>query len=209
MTTPAQTAHRSIATLKLVRSVPALITQAENIVKAMTSNAAFPSPTPPLTTVTDAVNELQAAETATLSRTKGAATVRDEKRNALIKQLQQLKSYVQTTADASIETSASIVQSAGIAVKKTSVRSPRVFTAKPGAVSGSVALVARSAARRASYEWQYSIDAGKTWLAAPNTLQSRTTISGLTPGATVSFRYRAVTKVGEGDWSQPSSLIVQ
>ena len=209
MTTPAQSAHRSIASLMLVRSVPALITQAENIVKAMTDNPAFPSPTPPLPTVTDAVDQLQAAETAALSRTKGAATLRNERRNALVNQLAKLKNHVQTTADANLETSASIIQGAGLAVQKNRVRPPRVFAAKPGAVSGSVTLLAQSAARRASYEWQYSIDAGKTWLASPSTLQSTTTVSGLTPGATVLFRYRPVTKVGEGDWSQPSSLIVQ
>jgi hypothetical protein len=50
---------------------------------------------------------------------------------------------------------------------------------------------------------------GERWLVAPTTQQSKTTISGLTPGATVFFRYRPVTKAGEGDWSQPSSLIVQ
>jgi hypothetical protein len=209
MTTPAQSARRSIAALNLTQKVPPLITQAQSIVKAMTNNPTFPSPTPPLATVTDAINELQVAETATLSRTKGAATLRDETRNALVKQLQRLKNYVQSTADDRIETSASIIQGAGIAVKKIAVRPPRVFAAKPGAVSGSVALITQPAARRASYEWQYSTDAGKTWLAASSTLKTTTTISGLTPGATVFFRYRSVTKVGEGDWSQPSSLIVQ
>jgi hypothetical protein len=32
---------------------------------------------------------------------------------------------------------------------------------------------------------------------------------GLTPGATVVFGSRAVTKTGEGDWSQPASIIVK
>jgi hypothetical protein len=209
MTTPAKSAHRSIATLNLARSVPALITQAQNIVKAVTNNPAFPSTVPLLASVTDAVDQLQAAETTTLSRTKGAATIRNEMRAALVKQLQQVKNHVQTVADDSANTSASVIQSAGIAVKKTAVRPPRVFAAMPGAVSGSATLVAKAAARRASYEWQYSTDAGKTWLAAPTTLQSKTTIAGLVPGAMVMFRSRPVTKVGEGDWSQPTSLIVK
>jgi hypothetical protein len=84
-----------------------------------------------------------------------------------------------------------------------------VFAAKPGATSGSVHLVTDAAARRASYEWQYSTDAGKTWVSAPSTLQAKTVVAGLTPGVTVLFRYRAVTKSGEGDWSQPQSLIVK
>jgi hypothetical protein len=44
---------------------------------------------------------------------------------------------------------------------------------------------------------------------APVTLQAKTTIMGLTPGATVTFRYRGVTKTGEGDWSQLITFIVK
>jgi hypothetical protein len=46
----------------------------------------------------------------------------------------------------------------------------------PGTVSGSVKRVADSAARRASYEWQYRTDGGKTWLSAPSTLQVTTMV---------------------------------
>jgi hypothetical protein len=93
-------------------------------------------------------------------------------------------------------------------VRKTPTRRARAFTAKPGPVSGVATVVATSAARRASYEWQYSTDGGKTWLTAPATLQAKTKIAGLVSGANVQFKYRAVTKTGEGDWSQPASLIV-
>jgi hypothetical protein len=81
-------------------------------------------------------------------------------------------------------------------------RRARAFAARPGAVSGSAKVVAVSAGHRASYEWQYSIDGGKTWVTAPVTLQSKTTIAGFAPGS------RAVTKTGEGDWSQTVSLVI-
>ena len=209
ITTTSKTIHRSLASLKLPNKVPALITYAQGIVKAMTGNPAFPSPTPTLAAVTEAINELQTAETAALARTKGAVAVRNEKRAALVALLQQLRGHIQATADASPETAGSVIQSAGIAVKKTPVRAKRVFAAKFGPVSGSVHLVTDAAARRASYEWQYSTDGGKTWVSAPTTLQTKTTITGLTPGASVVFRYRAVTKAGEGDWSQPQTLMVK
>ena len=51
--------------------------------------------------------------------------------------------------------------------------------------------------------------AAKTWVTAPSTIQAKTTIPGLTPGSTMQFKYRAVTKTGEGDWSQAVSLIVK
>ena len=159
--------------------------------------------------MTQAIGELQTAETAALSRAKGAVTTRNEKRLALVKVLEQLKGHIQATADANNETAASIIQSTGLAVKRTPVRPARAFVAKVGTVSGSVRLVTIAAARRASYEWQYSTCGGKTWSSAPSTLQSKTIVSGMTPGATMMFRYRAVTKKGEGDWSQPSSLIVK
>jgi hypothetical protein len=44
---------------------------------------------------------------------------------------------------------------------------------------------------------------------APVTLQAKTTVAGLTAGTTVQFRYRPVTKAGEGNWTQPVSLLVQ
>jgi hypothetical protein len=200
---------RSLASLKLPRPVPALIALAKTIVQSMTGNASFPSPDPTLAAVTAAITELETAETAAKARTHGAVAVRNDKRAALVTLLEQLKANIQKTADANVENAGAIIQSAGINVRKAPVHAKRVFAAKPGAVSGSVKVVAVTAARRASYEWQYSVDAGKTWSPAPSTLQAHTTIPGLTPGASVSFRYRAVTKTGEGDWSQPQSLIVK
>jgi hypothetical protein len=198
--------HRSIATLKLPHPVGALITYAQGIVTRMTGNPAFATP---LSAVTAATSDLQTAETAALSRLKGAVAIRNEKRAALVALLEQLRSYVQTQADANVENGTSIIEGAGIAVRKAAVRTPRVFDAVAGAVSGSAKLVARSAGARASYEWQYSTDGGKTWLQAPATLQAKTTVVGLTAGATVQFRYRAVTKTGEGDWSQTLVLLVR
>jgi hypothetical protein len=71
-----------------------------------------------------------------------------------------------------------------------------------------VKVVAPAAARRASYDWQYSIDGGKTWVDMPTTLQSRTSVTGMTSLSTVQFRYRSVIKTGAGEWSQPISFLV-
>jgi len=89
------------------------------------------------------------------------------------------------------------------------VRKPRVFTITQGIVSGAVHVVAPSAGRRAAYDWEWSSDGGKTWQLAPSTMQAKTSLTGLTAGATLMFRYRAVTKTGEADWSQPISFMVK
>jgi hypothetical protein len=206
--TTTKTDHRSIVSLKLPTRIQALITYGGGIVKALTGNPSFPTLVPMLVTLTAAIAELQTAETAALARTKGAVITRDEKRTALVQLLQQLKGPIQAAADANLENGASIIASAGVEVKKTMVRSPRVFGAKPGAVTGTAKLFTASAGHRASYEWEYSTDGGKTWVTTPVTLQAKTTVLGLTAGTTVQFRNRPVTKAGEGNWTQPVTLVV-
>src|SRR3984957_5925506 len=209
MTSESTQTHRSVAVLKLPTKVAGLAANAQQIVASMTGNTNFPTPAPALATVTTAVNDFQSAEAGALARTKGAAATRNAKRKALVQLLEQLKTYVQTVADASASDSEGIIQSAGMGVRKTAVRAPRVFNAVQGDVSGSVKLVTASAGHRAAYNWQYSLDGGKTWVVIPSTLQAKTTVAGLTAGTTVEFRYQALTKTGEGNWSQVVSLLVK
>jgi hypothetical protein len=201
--------HRAHVSLKLPSSVTALTNYAQGIVKAMAGNPAFTDPVPALPVITTAVGELQTAETAALTRAKGTAAVRNEKRTALVQLLVQLKAYVQGRADANSDNGASIIQSAGMGLRKTATHHARVFAAKAGALSGTANLVAATAGPRAAYEWEYSTDGGKTWIAAGPTLQAKTSVSGLQAGSTVYFRHRSVTKAGASDWSAAVSLMVQ
>ena len=137
MTSEATQTHRSIVVLKLPTKVSGLAATAQQMVTSMTGNAAFPTPAPALATVSSAISDFQTAEAAALVRTKGATATRNAKRRALVQLLEQLKTYVQTVADASASDSEGIIQSAGMAVRKTAVRAPRVFNAVQGDVSGS------------------------------------------------------------------------
>jgi hypothetical protein len=201
--------HRSLAILKLPKVVAQIITFAQAVVTAMTGNPKFPSPSPALSLVTAAIAALAAAESVALTRAKGAATTRNDKQAALVALLQQLRTYVQTVADADADNSANIIQSAGFAVKKIAVHKPRTFEVVQGAVSGSAKIVCPTAGHRASYDWEYSTDGGKTWIALPSTLQAKTSITGVAQGSTVMVRFRAVTKAGVADWSQPASLFMK
>jgi len=203
------TIHRSLVSLKLPLVVALLISIAKAIVQALTGNASFPSPVPTLAEITTAIHDLEIAETAAISRVRGAVTARNDKRVALVALLSELKAYVQKVADANQENGAALIQSAGMNVRKTAVRKPRVFAVTQGSVSGVVKVVVPSAGARAAYDWEWSIDGGKTWQLAPSTLQAKTAMSGLVPGSTVSFRYRVVTKKGESDWSEPTSFLVK
>jgi hypothetical protein len=187
-----------------------LIPYTENIVQKMTANAAtFGSPSPALAVLTAAAADLTSAEGNALSRVKGAVAIRNEKRTALVTLLRQEASYVQQTADANVENGVSIIESAAMSVRKSPTRKPKSFEVLAGPTSGTAKLVTKSAGPRAAYEWQYSTDGGKTWVNAPGTMQAKTVIPGFTPGATVQFRYRPLTKIGEGDWSQVASLIIK
>jgi hypothetical protein len=209
MTRKSNTVPRTLAVLKLPEyAAPRLLVQARAIVQSMTGNAWFPAPLPSLKTVHAAIDALDAAQTATLARTAGTVAARDEKRLALVLLLQQLCSHVQATADATPESAATIIESAGMSVKAPRALPARVFAAKPGDVSGAVKLVAPVAGHRAGYEWAYSTDGGTKWDSSPVTVRSSTTVTALQPGTTVRFRYRAATKNGVGDWSEAVSIIV-
>ena len=209
MATTNSSMNRANVSLKLPTKVADFIAYATGVVHAMTNNPVFPTPVPALSAFSAAVSDLQAAETMALTKATGAVAARNDKRAVVVSLLRQLAAYVQAIADATPENGATIIQSAGFAVRKVGARATRVFSAKPGPVTGSAKLTATIAARRASYEWEYSLDGGKTWVGAPSSLQAKTTVAGLPVGTSVLFRYKTVTKTGEGDWSQGLSLLVK
>jgi len=197
-----------IALLRLPKPVKSASAFAKSVVTAITNNPSFPAPTPSIATLDADIAALDAAEAVVLTRAKGSAEARDVKLAAVKVDLEHLLAYVQQVADANPSTAESIIQSAGMSVKKVGVRAKSDLTAELGSVSGSLKLIAKAAANRASYEWHYSTDQ-KTWTNAPVTLQARTVLAGLTPAVIYFFRFRPVTRVGEGDWSQVVSLLVK
>ena len=63
MNNSTKSVRRPTIALALPKSVPALISYAQSIVKRMTDNPSFPNPSPTLAAVTAAIDELQIAET--------------------------------------------------------------------------------------------------------------------------------------------------
>lgn len=199
----------ALVALNLPRNNDALAAYAAGIVKAMTGNSTFPTPAPTLAALQQAATDLTSAELLAKTRAKGTVSARNDKRFVLVHLLQQLRGYVQGVADSNRETGATTIESAGMAVKHSPTRTARVFHAKSGVTSGTAILYAPSAGNRVSYDWEYSLDGGKTWVSAPGTLTAKATIGGLPVGTQVQFRYRSLTKAGEGNWSQPYTLTVQ
>ncbi len=203
------TTPRSIAVGKFPTSVPALLKFAQAFASALTDNANFPDSAAIVAAINTGYTTLNTTETAVKARTQGTVAVRDVAKANLLTSLHAGKSYVQSKADANLPQGQAIIESSSLAVRKTTIRQKAVFAAKAGAVSGSVDLTAKVVARRSSYEWDWSADGGKTWTTLPSTLQAKTTVPNLPVGTNASFRFRAVTKAGEGDWSQIVTLLIK
>ena len=209
MSTPSS--PRVVVAMNFPSQVPVLVSVAQAIALALTGNKDFPSPDPTIAAVDAAIADLEKAQAAAQSRTKGAAAVRNEKRTALVGLLRGLKGYVQKVVDAApdAEHALSLVHGAGMNAKKQGGPGKRTFGVVQGPVSGAVVITTPVAARRASYEWEYSADGGKTWVAAPVTLKTRATVVGLVPGTSYAFRSRSVTKAGTSDWTPVVTLLVK
>ncbi len=201
-----QTTH-TLAVLKLPTAVAKLIALAKAIIAAMTlAKTTFPSPTPPLATVSTDVDALDTAETAKASKTAGTAQIRDAKKQVVLGDLHQLLAYVQQVADQNPTNAEAIIVSAGMSVRKKGAVAKPPLTVKAG-VSGTVKLVAKSAKNSRSHEWQVSTD-GKTWTSVPPTTKANAVVTGLASGVLTYFRHRNVTTAGVGDWTSPVSIAV-
>jgi hypothetical protein len=202
-----QKPHHVSAVLDVRLTDAALIGLATHIVTEMTGNLYFKTPTPALATVSADNAAYAKAQTAALMKTKSTIADRNAKKAVVVTDLRMLKAYVQSIANADPTNATTIIQSAGMNLRKPSSYVKQDLAAKPGTVSGAVTLMAKSAGR-ASYDWQSSTD-GKTWTSLPSTLQAKTSIQNLTPGTTIYVRNRSVTKTGVGDWGQTISVLVK
>ena len=204
--THTNTNRRAIAILHLPRTVPALLAYATAIVRAMADNPTFPAPAPRLVDVSKCIDRLRAAHSP--ARVPGASAQWERFHAELVAALDQLRAYVQVIAARNPSRARTIILSSGLSLRKAPVRSAAGFRARQGAEGGSIVLTAPAAARRASYEWAYSLDERDTWLDAPPTLQARTCLRGFRPMSVVRFRYRPVTRAGLGEWSGVIAILV-
>jgi hypothetical protein len=202
---------RIVVILKLPEyEVPLLIVRARAILVAMTGNTWFPTPSPTLAEVEAATDDLFAAETRTLTRVVDSVSERDAKRMALVALLQRLGAYVQGVAIANPEHAAEIVESAGMYLKRAGGPRGRTFHAKQ-IRAGTIHVFAPGAGDGAAYEFQYSLDGGRTWLGTAQQIMNRAdvTIDRLPPHAMVHLRYRVIVKNVTGDWSQTIAIMVE
>ena len=174
--------------------------------------ASFPDLPVTMTAFKALLDALTVAQGATRTRTKGLATARNTKREALWGAMVLLRAYVQTLGDQlSVESSKALIESAGLLVGAAAHHVKPLLEVKPTSVPGTVALFANAAllrgrtSKRTTFHWQWSAN-GKDWVSATSTPHARTVISGLAVPGAYAFRV-AVTVGGEmRDWTAPVSV---
>ena len=143
--------------------------------------------------------------------------MRGTKRDALWTAMESLRSYVQGLADAlpAVE-AAALIEAGGLLVATTAVHKKAALAAKltttPGVVhldaNASLLLGPAAAHKKATFNWQWSGDAGKTWNDARSTPYGNTDVAGLALMTTHLFRVSATIGKVTGAWSDAVTLLV-
>jgi hypothetical protein len=196
--------------LKAPKTSLALIMFARKVHDAFVNNPTFPDPLPTLSVLETHIDEFEEAESEAVSRTKGAVALRDARKKRLQEDLALLRAYVQSVISEGMTPAEAIaaIESAYMSVRKKKTRSSSEVRVKSADVSGKVQLAAKAVAPGAMYVWEYSVDQSK-WTPLPETMKSRTELSGLTPACMYYFRFRALTRAGWRDYSPVVSFIVR
>jgi hypothetical protein len=202
----------AVLNLKKLQQIGSFIAKAKLIRQSMKGNTWFPAPPVALADngVFDThIKDLDAAETKALTRVKGAAQERDDKKAIVLNDLHLLMAYVQTIADANPKNAEAVVISSGLDVKHEAVHSKDALTVKPKkGESGTMIVTARKIEGTLANLWEYSLDGGKTWNDMDATGQGKTNITGLTPGSSIIVRHRPILRKGKGEWIQSAPAIV-
>lgn len=199
-----------VAVLKAPITSLGLIMFARKVHGALLNNPTFPNPVLALSVLDAHINELQDAESKAVSRTQGAAALRDMKKKRLQEDLALFCAYVQSVVSEGMtpEEATAAIESAYMSVKKASSRTYPEVSVKNADVSGKVLLAAKAVGPGAVYAWEYSVDQSK-WTPLPETMKSRTELSGLKPTGMYFFRFRALTRAGWRDYSNVVSMVVR
>ncbi len=178
--------------------------------------ALFGTPSPTLAALMAQAAVVSAAEILAGTRAKGTAAARDVQRSTLVSMLQASCSYVQVQADnaATVKQAVATILAAGLDVGAVGQRYKPILSVTQAATNGNAALSANAAAlganvrSKTSFNWEYTPDGGKTWIALPSTPKSKTTVSGLTALSTYGFRVSVTHSDGvAGPWSQIVSFL--
>lgn len=195
-------------------SVTDKIAKARQIVTAMSNNASFPNPSPPLTEITAAADELTQAFSlvqAARSEVTTRVVTQDNAEARLDQALTKLAGYVESIAGKDD----SLITSAGMETKASpSVPSvpgvPQAVSANAGEHEGEINLFWKAVPNARSYAIEASNDpaAAASWTHIGIATSASKLIANLTSGKRYWFRVAAVSAGGQSGWSEHATKVV-
>jgi hypothetical protein len=160
------------------------------------------------------IQAAETAQTASASRAKGLAAVRNTKITPLWNAMILLRAYVQGLVDQVDKAGGvALINQAGLVVGGVATHVKMLFVAKLDTTANVVHLVLNAKAflgptnKRVTFHWQMSSDSGKTWTSLPSTPYAETQLPSPGPG---SYEFRAAATVGKTivDWTTPFPLTI-
>jgi hypothetical protein len=186
-----------------------LIMFCRNVVVMMTGNPSYTTPSPTLPIVTTAVDLLNSSVQEAMTGDRIKISARRDARRGLIGLMRPLAAYVQGHCNDDVTT----LLSSGFQASRRP--SPPVLPPEPanprldaGPTSGTVVLRHKKSANAVNYTVQTAPNAAGPFTDYALVTSTRTVISDLTPGSTVSARARANGSLGASDWSSVVSRMV-
>jgi hypothetical protein len=177
--------------------------------------AMFASPPVTMAAFLLLIEAAASAQSASATKTKGLAAIRNTKIVALWTAMQTLKTYVQGLCDSTDAVSAlALIHGAGLVVgkagKATKLLLAATFIPATGVVHLAVnatLLIGKRSKKKTTFAWSWSTDGGKTWSAGVTTGYTTAEVPNLPPAA---YLFRVCATVGKvvGEWSQPVTLTI-
>jgi hypothetical protein len=189
--------------------VSQVIANTKLYLQKMTGNASFATPNPTLAAISAQLTKLEASYLLSQSRAKGTVSQMRTDLKTLVILLKALAAYVEGIANADPDNAVTIIQSAGMVVKKTPNRAPKTFTAVVGKSPGS-ALLNTKAVSRSTYLYEMTTDPtnAASWVQIAANLTVKFIKTGLTSGTRYYFRVAVVTKGIQGAWSHVLNVMI-
>jgi hypothetical protein len=192
------------------RAIALLLVFGRNVIVMMTGSPNYTTPFPTLTTVTTAIDALDAANQDALEGGRMAISIRKGAKVEALSLLRELAAYVQGHC----QSDRTILLSSGF----DPVRAPQPIGALPppgtpivrqGVGSGQLRARVPKVNGATAYNWRIALGSAPTvYVQTVQTTGGRYEFVGLTPGETYLVQANALGALGASDWSSAQTMMV-
>ncbi len=190
-------------------AISELILFGRHVVTSLTGNVNFTTPSPALTAVTAALDELEAADEAAMNGDRLAISERKDAKATVIADLRALAAYVQNKGAADRTTLlTSGFELARVPTPVGPLPPPDAPVVAHGMEDGEIKARISRPRGATSVNWRIALASAPTvYLQTTSTSGGRTSFKGLTAGAVYLVQACVVGKEGASSWGPASSLM--